>query len=172
MDSNFILEVIKEDQLFELENFRCGNIYIDKYFHSKVRCDDSVCYVYRNVATHEIVGAATICCSGINIGSERLVMLKPAVKIEYLAMDVKFQDIVCSIVDCDKFYISDLFLSELVKNIRYIADNFIGAGFIILYSVPDAVHFYSRNLFAKFDEFMKAESTYELDGCVPMYMQL
>ena len=71
-----------------------------------------------------------------------------------------------------KYYISDAFLCLLIQEIRRIAEAYIGATHIILYSVPDAIHFYERNLFGDFERYMKPEQYHYLDGCKPMYMAL
>ena len=94
--------------------------------------------------------------------------------IDYFAVSEKYQDIELTGSENpkDHYYVSDDFLSELLKEARRISEEYIGATHVILYSVPDAVHFYSRNLFVDFEKYMKPEQYMYLEGCKPMCMPL
>jgi hypothetical protein len=63
-------------------------------------------------------------------------------------------------------------LCEIMKKLLEISENVISFDYILLYSVPDAVSFYERNGFSKFDEFMEKDSYIYIDGCVPMFFVL
>ena len=169
--AGFYMEVVSEESASIFSSFSCGNEVIDKYFREKTESDSAVCYVYRNAENQDIVCAAAICCSGINMGNDRSQQLMPAVKIDYFAISEKYQDVPFPGTDIEEhFYISDAFLCELVKEIGKIAESYVGAEYIVLYSVPDAVHFYQRNHFLEFEKFMTPEHRTFLDGCTPMYM--
>ena len=169
------MEAVSNESASIFSEFTCGNPSIDKYFHDDVMTDaKNVCYVFRNQKNGDIIGLAALCCSGINLDDHDLVELIPAVKIDYFAVSEKYQDIDVSNSNNpdDKYYISDAFLCLLIQEIRRIAEAYIGATHIILYSVPDAIHFYERNLFGDFERYMKPEQYHYLDGCKPMYMAL
>lgn len=171
----FYMEAVSKNSASIFSAIACGNSEIDKYFHENVQYDaQNVCYAYINGENGDVIGLATLSCSGINIDSHNLIELIPAVKIDYFAVSEKYQDIDISGSSNpeDKYYISDAFLCLLIQEIRNISESYIGATHIILYSVPDAIHFYERNLFLDFEEYMKPEQYGYLEGCKPMYMPL
>ena len=66
-------------------------------------------------------------------------------------------------------------ISEQHKNIRTlpaIAMNVIAAKYIVLYSVKDAVKFYTRLGFEDFTEFFEPDDYRYIDGCKPMYIEI
>ncbi|MBR2216195.1 MAG: hypothetical protein IJ849_10650 [Selenomonadaceae bacterium] len=66
MKNEYLLETLNEERLSLLQRFSCGNGHIDNYFHHKIKYDDdSVCYVYWDEKAGEIIGVASVCCSGI-----------------------------------------------------------------------------------------------------------
>ena len=94
-----------------------------------------------------------------------------AINISHFAVSLAYQDILCS-ADDEHFYLSDLFLCKLLSTIRLISEHFVGAEYIVVHSVPDAVHFYERNLFVEFSPYMRAEHNRYLEGCIPMIFRL
>lgn len=172
---NCYMEVVSDGSASIFSGFTSGSPEIDKYFRENALSDPrNVCYAYRNQENGDIIGLAALCCSGINLDDRKLVELIPAIKIDYFAVSEKYQDIEVSGSGNpeDRYYVSDAFLSLLINEIREITESYIGATHIVLYSVPDAVHFYRRNLFGGFEEYMKPEQHRYLDGCTPMYMPL
>lgn len=174
LPDDFSMEVVSCDSASIFSGFSCGNTTIDSYFREKAVVDaNNVCYAYRCTATGDIVGLATLCCSGININSGNLVKLIPAIKMDYFAISEQYQNILFPGSQReDHFYISDAFLSNLINEVRSISALYVGATYMILYSVPDAIHLYERNGFERFQEFMKAENERFLEGCTPMYLPL
>ena len=169
---DFYMEAVSEDSASIFSDFSCGNDEIDRYFREQAKGDrQKVCYAYRCRHDKNVVGLATLCCSGINIDSYNLVQLMPAMKIDYFAVSEKYQDMPFPDSNPDDhFFVSDAFLSELINEAHNISTNCIGASCIILYSVPDAVHFYERNEFEQFRNYMKPENSRYLEGCEPMYL--
>lgn len=170
---DFCMEVVSEDSTSFFSAFSCGNAEIDKYFREEAQHDmQNVCYAYRNKANNDVVGAAAVCCSGINFGNENSVQLIPAIKIDYFAVSEKYQGINFPGAEEECFHVSDAFLCDLIREISTISEFYIGAAYILLYSVPGAFKFYDRNHFEKFEDYMKPESRLYLEGCIPMYMPL
>lgn len=174
---DFYMEVVSEEStsIFSaFKRFTCGKSEIDKYFHESAGRDpQNVCYVYRNKSNGDIVGLATLCCSGIIMNDPVLVQLVPAIKIDYFAVSVDYQDLMFPGSEPgEHFHFSDAFFSELLLCAANISQDTVGANFVILYAVEDAVYFYKRNLFNEFKEYMKREQYRYLDGCVPMFMRL
>jgi len=50
--------------------------------------------------------------------------------------------------------------------------NVIAAKYIVLYSVKDAVKFYTRLGFEDFTEFFEPDDYRYIDGCKPMYIEI
>lgn len=173
--NNCCMEVVSEESASIFSGFTSGSPEIDRYFREDAASDPrNVCYAFYNQKNGDVIGLAALCCSGINLNDAKLVELIPSIKIDYFAVSEKYQDIELSGSDDpeERYFVSDAFLSFLIKEIREITESYLGATHIVLYSVPDAVHFYERNLFGDFEEFMKPEQYRYLDGCKPMYMAL
>ena len=172
--TDFCMEVVSEDTASIFSGFVCGNEEIDQYFREQAQKDvQNVIYLYRNKINGDVIGAAAICCSGINVGGKALMQLIPAIKIDYFAIMESYHGLrFPGTEEEERFHYSDAFLCELVHEIHKIAERFVGARFIVLYSVPEAVRFYKRNLFSEFMDYMGAEQHGYIEGCEPMYMAL
>jgi hypothetical protein len=96
----------------------------------------------------------------------------PAIEINTFAMDVKYQGLPYSDDEEDIFNLSDYILAKVISDIYYFSDTVIGAKFIILYSVPNAVNFYSRNGFKKINDYMLPLSDPFVNDCHLMYFEL
>ncbi len=68
--------------------------------------------------------------------------------------------------------VTNTFILVILKKCRTISETIIGARYIILYSVADAVRFYKRNMFEPYTKFMTQDKIRFLDGCTPMFMAL
>ncbi|MBP0977029.1 MAG: hypothetical protein J6P89_02485, partial [Oscillospiraceae bacterium] len=68
--------------------------------------------------------------------------------------------------------VGDYLFYDVIGHIFNFTEEQCGADKIILYSVPDALNFYSRNGFSVFEDYMKPSSDWFTDGCIPMYMDL
>lgn len=168
------MEVVSSESASIFSSFTCGNEEIDRYFRDEAPFDESrVCYAYRNKKDRDVVGIAAICCSGINLGNEKAIQLEPAIKIDYFALSERYHHVLFPETEREeRFYISDAFLCELIREIRRISLEYVGARYIVLYSVTDARNLYERNLFENFEQYMKPEQSLYLEGCHPMYMRL
>ena len=170
---DFCIEVVLKDAASMFSAFSCGNSSIDDYFRNTATNDTNVCYAYRDLRNGSIVGAAAVCCSGINLSSGSTIQLIPVIKIDDFAISVDYQDTYFpDTIPDDSFHISDAFLCDLIAEMRILAEERIGARYLILYSVPDARHFYLRNFFEDFKSFMKPENFRYLDECVPMLLEI
>ena len=167
------MEVVNENMASIFSNFVCGNEAIDRHFQRQ-DFGGNVRYAYMDRKKEKTAGLADIKCSGVNlIYDGKIVEMLPAVKIDHFAVAMDYQDVLYPGTDEDEhFYLSDMFLCDLIKKIRCISDHFVGVECVILNSVPDAVHFYARNLFEKFPSHMQIESNWYLENCVPMIFQL
>lgn len=154
-----------------LKKFHCGNAAIDAFFQERAANDYSkTVYALFDNKEQKIAGLTTLACSGINIDSYNLEHMQPSVCIDYFALDVNYHHINLN-DDDEKFTVGDLFLCQIIKHIRDLT-NMIAAIHISLYSVIEAEHFYERNGFLRFEEYMRADNSANLDGCIPMFYPL
>ena len=169
---NYTIEKLSPDNGKLLGDFSCGNEVIDHYlYEDAIKDTSSICYVCIDSSSNEVIGFAALSCSGIHFEVDSMRKTIPAIQITYFAIDIKIQDLLYDDKD-DHFYFSDMFLCDMIKMCRDITENYIGAEYIILYSVPDAKHFYERNMFEDYTQYMKSDRYAYLDDCVPMFMQL
>ena len=80
--------------------------------------------------------------------------------------------IVNGIVNENEQAIINLLRTKPGLNASEIAENIIAARYIILYSVENAVKFYTRLGFCDFIEFYEPNQYRYIDGCKPMYIEI
>lgn len=155
-----------------VSDFDCGNEVINDYLKNSALSDsDNVTYLFVDISNN-IIGFSTLCCSGIRytVGKGYQSTL-PAIEIKYFAILSDLHKLIYDETD-EHFYFSDKVFCELLKICRDISQDVIGARYIVLYSVPDAVRFYKRNMFEIYTEYMSKDKTTFLNDCVPMFMEL
>lgn len=156
-------------------SFHCGQEYIDNYFSEQMlKDDDAVAYCFwTNDKKQELVGIASLSCSGIIIKSAENFNITPAIEVKIFAVDEKFQHTVFPDADEEKGHWSDYCWYYLLSEIIYdVAEHSCGAAHVVLYSVPDAVSFYKRHQLQNFEELMAQPSNMRIDGCIPMFLNL
>lgn len=169
---NYTVEKLSPDDVELLGDFCCGEAAIDRFLSSEASdAIDAVTYVCKNIDTQKIIGFATLSCSGIHYSYQNTRKTLPAIEIRYFAIAQEVQDLVFDETE-PHFYFSDSFFLYMVKKCREITEEYIGARYILLYSVPNAKHFYERNFFKDYTEYMLADNISFLEGCIPMYMDL
>ncbi len=169
---NYSIELLSPDNMKLLGDFSCGNESIDHYLHKRALEDTkNVCYLCRICDTNKIIGFASLACSGIYYKVDQYLETIPAIQISYFAVDAQIQKLPYDKMDLH-YYFSDVFLCGILEKCREISDKYAGAEYIVLYAVPDAKHFYQRNLFQDYTEFMQRDHTRYLEGCIPMFMEL
>lgn len=155
-------------------SFNCGSSYIDGYFNGKIlEDDDAVPYCFwADERKRELVGIASLSCSGIIIKSANSFNLTPAIEVKIFAVDEKYQHKVFPDADEEQKHWSDYCWYYLIEIIYDIVERACGADHVVLYSVPDAVSFYKRNHLKEFVPLMTKPSNHLIDGCVPMFLTL
>lgn len=168
----YSVEYLSPDNAKLLGDFSCGNKSIDDYLQKTALIDThNVCYLCRDTKTNKLLGFASLACSGIYYKVQDVIETIPAIKISYFAVEQEIQKLLYDADDLH-YYFSDMFFFDIVNKCREISDQHLGAAYIILYAVPDAKHFYERNLFQNYTEYMQKDHTRYLHGCIPMYMEL
>lgn len=151
---NYTVAVMSPDDDELLGDFDCGNEIMNDYFNSKCKNDtDCVTYIFKQDDTNKIIGFASLCCSSIKYEYQKVSQSLPSIEIKYFAILAELQKLVYDTKD-KHFYFSDMMLVEVIKICRNISDNIIGAQYILLYSVPNALKFYKRNGFENYSEYM------------------
>lgn len=173
LEINSNVQTISNIDVSTLE-FSCGNKQIDKYLHTDASKDiNNVTYVFTDADSSEIIAFASLRCSGIIFSTSSSLETYPAIEIRYFATSEKYQHIpMDGGQDDSRFCISDCVFSQLISMIREIAEETVGARYITLYSVPDAVGFYKRNFFVELPTMFTPEHYRYIDECLPMYMDL
>lgn len=169
---NYRIERLSPDNSRLLGDFSCGNEAIDDYLHEQALEDTkNVCYICIDEDRNSVAGFAALSCSGIQYVVDQRRETLPAIQISYFAVANDIQRLVFDETD-EHFYFSDMLFAEILQKCREITEEYIGAEYVILYSVPTAKHFYERNFFKDYSEFMQSDHYQYLNDCVPMYMQL
>ena len=157
-----------------IEGFSCGNNEIDKVIKSR----NSLEYTVKLVIDDEkecLIGFIAYQASGIRLYYENTAVTKPALQINYFAMDSHYQHLPydnSEELQDDKYNLSDAIFCDFLKLFRNISDKHLYFEYIILYSVPNAKNFYIRNCFEEFNVYMSPDKYRYLDGCLPMYMSI
>ncbi len=171
-DINFKMRVLSPNDKELLGDFDCGNEVINDFAINKLaQQSDYVTYVFEDTDINQVIAFASLACSSIKYECQNIVQSLPAIEIKYFAIKKQLQKFKYD-EDDDHFYFSDMILSKIILKCREISEQIVGANYIILYSVPNAVKFYTRNFFEDYSEYMLKDNISFLDGCKPMYMPL
>lgn len=169
---NYSIERLSPDNIKLLGDFSCENESIDDYLHKKALTDtENVCYLCRDLNMNKIIGFASLACSGIYHRVDNFIQTIPAIQISYFAIDQQIHKLLYDEEDMH-FYFSDMFFCNILEKCNEISEIYVGAAFVVLYAVPDAKHFYERNRFQDYTEYMQRDHTRYLDGCTPMFIEL
>jgi hypothetical protein len=171
-----------------VEDFWCGNDYISKYLQIKAFDDPcNVTYVVLEKTTEHkkdvVLGFFTLCCSGIYCNNTESAPEKKddsgesvtlsAIKCDYFAIRKDLHGLPYTAESKRaKFNFGDWIFYELIRKCIEIGRKYVGAQYLILYSVPDKVQFYRRNRLQEFKPYMFRDNTYAISDCVPMFMSL
>ncbi len=168
-----ICELASSEDLCQV-SFNCGQDMIDCYYREKLLTDnDAVSYCFwKDDQKQELVGIASLSCSGIIIQSRNHFNITPAIEVKIFAIDEKYQHQPFPEDDDGLSHWSDYCLYYLIEKITEIAENICGAGHIVLYSVPEAGSFYRRHGFKDFVGNMEKPSNLFVEGCIPMFLNL
>lgn len=168
---NYTIEKLTEKNKSYTDNFDCGNEEINNYLKDKA-IEDDIGLTYLVIDKfNTVVGYCTIACSGITHKYQNNIRTIPSIEIRYFAIDSKLQKLQYDKTD-KHYYFSDYVMSEFMYKCSEIAGNIIAARYIILYSVENAVKFYTRLGFCDFVEFFEPNKYRYIDGCKPMYIEI
>ncbi len=183
-DIAYECDLIKPEDAEALRVFSCGNKKLDYYFHEEllkngeVNVEDGLPYKYYNLESGEIYAIVSLAASGIIYRVDTYTKILPALKIDVIAVDKKYQKLHLneesekSSNPNDHMYFSDKIMCDVVRKCSFIAENEIAAQYILLYADESALRFYQRNYFCDFSEYMEREYNMEINANTPMYLEL
>jgi GNAT superfamily N-acetyltransferase len=148
--------------------FDCGNSTLNSYLKKYAYKDnESVTYIIFNNSVS--IGYYTLTCYGIVKKNDLGIEITPAVQIKFFALDKNYQG---ELYPGKNLKYSELLFSHVLEQISESAHKEFGAGYIILYSVPDAVNFYKKFGFVETpNEFIVSEQK-KKEGCIPMWAKI
>ncbi len=157
-----------------LSGFCSGNELIDDFFKNQAASSiREVTYLFYDPERRKAAACVSVSCSSLPVvSSDVYTDTVPAVEITNLALDENYQKLHMA-DDPSLGYFSDSVLNYMVSVVNDFSSDYCGATHIILYSTPQAIHFYERNGFSKItaSHFM-IRHNYYLEGCTPMLLEL
>ncbi len=166
------IEVLNRENYRLTRYFFCGNPAIDDYFRLEAADDaTAVTYLVIDESQEKLLAAMTIACSAIFLSKkQQLSTLMSAIEVVYFAVDVEYLGL--RYRPGDQRSLSHYLFSYLIEMMRSISRDHVGAAKIVLYSVPEAWHFYKRLGFVPFTGGMYGDRGTFVRDCVPMYFDL
>ena len=181
---SFDFDLLKVEDYKSLQPFTCGNKKLDNHIHNdviknnEIVDEDGLYFVFKENVTKEIIGIVSLAASGIVFEQTNYMHVLPAIKIDVLAVDSKYQkmhyDMESELSDDpdEHSYFSDEIMGEIIKHCREISDTKALAPYIVLYADVNAYRYYERNGFSDFEEFMVKENNQEINENIPMFMNI
>lgn len=181
---SYEIELIEPGDLNELQAFSCGNEQLDKYIQSalvengEVDVSDALPFKARIKDGKEIIAVFSLAASSIIYKVDNYTHQMPAIKIDILAVDKKYQkmhidkDSEMAQDPNDHIYLSDKIMDEIIQKCRLVGEKMAAVNYILLYADKDALRYYRRNFFQDFSEFMVPEHNQEINKNYPMFLTL
>lgn len=155
------------------QDFFCDNKAIDHYFRNMASHDPTaVTYLFVDSEKDSPIACVTLACSAIFTTDcgEQFSTILSAMEILYFAVDESYKHI--PYIKGSPLTLSHYILSYMLDQMKDMSHTHIGASKVVLYSVPEAVHFYERCDFKEFGDTMYGDKGTFVNGCVPMYYDL
>ena len=157
-----------------LQNFQCGNPNIDRYFREEALNDEnSSTYIFVDQNTDTLLACVSLCCTGIIFLSPSNFSIVehtvPAYEIAYFATNQQFQG---QLFNGSGITISEKIMHIVINFINSECCSLVNASKIVLYSVPEAVHFYEKCSFYSIESYMLRSNDPVVQNCIPMAFDL
>lgn len=174
-DIEYNVKLYNEKYRKFIDKFDCTNNSINKYLKEKAYDDmlygRTVTRLIFNKQNDRIIGFYTLITSALVVGTGITDNhFYSAIEIKFFAIDKEYQHIRYD--ENDDNILSDYLLSEVIDDINEITLKNCGAEFVILYSVPRAIHFYKDYGFKLFNDFIRPNTDNYLGDCQGMFMNL
>lgn len=166
--------LFSDNDLSLAKNFDCGNSTINEMLSEKDnllydrKCTTSIVV---DIDKSKIIAFYSLSCSAYVLVSHSQHYFYPAVEIKYFAVDKDYQDWQYS-EDTSEGCLSNIIFSDMLNEISQKSETSFGADTIILYATDNAVNFYEKNYFKKFELDILENNDRFIQGCVPMYLKM
>ena len=164
------------------KDFDCGkewsmNLFLKEDALKYYLSGQATTNVIIDAENNQTIGYFSLKCNSFKISnidlsnSEEIIEVIPAVEIARFAVDRNFQG---KIMENDDIKYSEYIMDELMYNVQFIREYFIGIKAIILFSVNGLkqINFYKKMGFKIFNEFYDVYQSTENENCIPMYLFL
>lgn len=192
-------EPYKEFAQKALRDFRCGNEKIDDSIFNDLSDHKTVSYLFVDDETDKVFAYASLACSeyvGLleddeplfveedeeeGIGSQIINLapsdgttphseVKSAIEIKFFATDEDYHGLPFREASSFEETLSMGIFSYIFEEIRWIAENYIGAETVVLNAVPQAINFYKKCYMKLIDSAQMRMHQRENElSCIPMY---
>ena len=167
-----------------LQSFNCGNEKLDNHIKSNVIKnkeiidEDGLYFKFTDKYTNSIIGIVSLASSGIIYKVGNYTHILPAIKIDVLAADKKYQKLHYDYASendpnpNNHYYFSVEIIGTIINHCRNISSEYALVEYIVLYADKKAYRYYERNGFTDYAEFMVRENNQEINKNIPMYLKL
>lgn len=175
------MNILKPGDREKLQAFCCGNSILDNYIKNEIfeTADaQGLHFIFEDEKTGDVICFVSLAASGIIYRVDAYSHVLPAIKIDVIAVDKRYQKLHIdeysekSSNPDDHFYLSDSIMSDIIVHCREINERYALVNYIILYADKDAERFYRRNYFEDYTEFMEKENNMEIRKNIPMFAEL
>lgn len=178
---SYDFDLLRVEDYDDLQPFTCGNKQLDNHIHNgiikknTIVDEDGLYFVMREKNKNTIVAVVSLAASGIICSMTNYTHVLPAIKIDVLAVDCKYQKMHYDIESernfnpDEHYYFSDDIMGTIIKHCRCIAEEKAYVQYIVLYADKNAYRYYIRNGFHDFSEYMEQEHNQEINKNIPMY---
>lgn len=149
-----------------MRGFDCGDPVFNERLYEDAANPDHVSYCFVDRNTQEVVCYASLASTVV---SDRIGEPVPAVEIKAFAVNSKYQHMQYSRTMDKKTTLSVAFLFYMCGVVQEICETHLGARFLVVYSVPNAVNFYKKAFFDEMDEEMQVVHALDNEGCKALY---
>jgi len=181
-DVSLRIEKMTTSAIKLIDDFDCGNENINSLIRTDRSEPHTVTYLYIDNAEESLVAYVSIACSGIIVdnsefdGDDAVITpessIMPAIEIEYYAIDQEYQSLQFEAGGDAKSTLSYYIFMDMIERIREISVSIVGARAIVLYAVPDAVHFYQKCGLRELPPGLSGRTDSFVNRCVPMFIYL
>ncbi|MEA5012903.1 MAG: hypothetical protein VB100_14415 [Angelakisella sp.] len=166
------VKVLEPNDLILLKDFDCGNPSINEFFLNSCDNLNVVTYLWLETVSQQPVCLYSLSCSGLMLHTTAdKIQIHPAVEIQMFAVNKPYMKLRYD--NSTQNTLSQMFVSNMIEEIRKFTDEICGARYIVLYSVPKAFNFWkSKCNFSEFTELMHPNQSPYLDDCTPFFYNM
>ncbi|MEG0276398.1 MAG: hypothetical protein RR630_05155 [Coprobacillus sp.] len=174
-DLDLKLTVLNKETEKFIEGFNCGNLTINNYLKLNGTCFEiAKTYILIDQISSKTIGFFSLCADTLLEREKNGIMhFNSAIRINMFAIDTKYQGKRDIGIDGTRVTFAHFLLIQCFKIIREIAENYIGASYITLYSTLEGLNLYKEvgKLNVVDDEYMMTDTVDNIQ-LTPMYREI